>query len=54
MATMTKEVYGTDDMDHIGVKTFNSVGKTCISGPIQVLNFSYFTKEFPRNFQDRR
>ena len=51
MSIMTKEIYGTDDMDHVGVKTFNTVGKTCISGPIQVLNFSYFTKEFPGTFK---
>ncbi|MDO9262992.1 MAG: hypothetical protein Q7U02_03435, partial [Desulfosalsimonadaceae bacterium] len=41
MATMTKAIYGTDDMEHVGVKAFNTVGKTCIAGPIQVLNFSY-------------
>ena len=27
MATMTQKVYRTDDMDHIGVKTFNSQGR---------------------------
>jgi len=51
MKTMTKAVFGTEDMDHVGVKTFNTVGKTCISGPIQVLNFSYFPKEFPGTFR---
>lgn len=51
MAVMTKEIYATDDMDHIGVKTFNSVGKVAISGPIQVLNYSYFDKEFAGTFK---
>lgn len=51
MATMTKAVFGTDDMEHVGVKTFNTVGKTCISGPIQVLNFSYFPTEFAGTFK---
>ncbi len=51
MAMMTKAVFGTDDMEHVGVKTFNTVGKTCIAGPIQVLNFSYFPTEFAGTFK---
>lgn len=51
MAVMTKAIYATDDMDHVGVKTFNTVGKTAISGPIQVLNYSYFDKEFAGTFK---
>ena len=51
MAEMTKAVYGTDDKEHVGVAAFNSVGKTCISGPIQVLNYSYFDKEFAGTFR---
>ncbi|RJP78334.1 MAG: sulfate adenylyltransferase [Desulfobacteraceae bacterium] len=51
MKTITKSVYGTDDMEHVGVKTFNTVGKTVISGPIQVLNYSYFDKEFAGTFK---
>jgi sulfate adenylyltransferase len=51
MNTMTKAIYGNDDMDHIGVSVFNSVGKVCISGPIQVLNYSYFTEEFKGTFK---
>ena len=51
MAFMTDKVYRTDDMDHPGVKAFNSVGKTFISGPIQVLNYSYFATEFPETFR---
>lgn len=51
MAAMTKAIFGTDDMEHVGVKTFNTVGKTCIAGPIQVLNFSYFPTEFAGTFK---
>jgi len=51
MAFMTDKVYRTDDIEHPGVKAFNSVGKTFISGPIEVLNYSYFAKEFPETFR---
>ncbi|HLC15462.1 MAG TPA: sulfate adenylyltransferase, partial [Thermodesulfovibrionia bacterium] len=34
-----------------GVAAFNSVGKTVISGPVKVLNFSYFVDEFPETFR---
>jgi len=51
MATMTQKVYRTDDMEHIGVKTFNSQGRVAVSGPIQVLNFSYFMEDFPDTFR---
>jgi len=51
MKMMTDKVFRTDDPEHPGVKAFNSVGKTAISGPIQVLNFSYFDKEFPETFR---
>ncbi|HEC28077.1 MAG TPA: sulfate adenylyltransferase [Gammaproteobacteria bacterium] len=51
MATMTSKVYRTDDTEHPGVAAFNSVGRTAISGPIRVLNFSYFNTEFPDTFR---
>ncbi|MBU0741863.1 sulfate adenylyltransferase [bacterium] len=51
MATMTKQAYGTDDPAHPGVAAFNSTGKFFISGDIQVLNYSYFAKEFPDTFR---
>jgi len=51
MAKMTKQAYGTDDTAHPGVNAFNSVGKFFVAGPIQVLNFSYFDKEFPNTFK---
>jgi sulfate adenylyltransferase len=51
MALMTDKVYRTDDNEHPGVKAFNSVGRTAISGPIKVLNFSYFITDFPDTFR---
>jgi sulfate adenylyltransferase len=51
MAFMTDKIYRTDDMEHPGVKAFNTVGKTFISGPIEVLNYSYFATEFPETFR---
>ncbi len=51
MKTMTDKVYRTDDMEHPGVAAFNSQGRYAVSGPIQVLNFSYFITEFPDTFR---
>ncbi len=51
MAVMTSKVYGTADPEHPGVAAFNSQGRTAISGPIQVLNFSYFQSDFPDTFR---
>lgn len=51
MKMMTEKIFRTDDMNHPGVNAFNTVGKFCISGPIQVLNYSYFAKDFPETFR---
>ncbi len=51
MALMTEKIYRTDDMEHPGVRAFNTVGKTFISGPIEVLNYSYFETDFPETFR---
>ncbi len=51
MATMTNKVYGTDDTEHPGVAAFNSQGKIAVSGPIDVLHFSYFQDDFPDTFR---
>ncbi|WP_462320910.1 sulfate adenylyltransferase [Halochromatium sp.] len=51
MALMTEKVYRTNDTEHPGVKAFNSQGRTAISGPIHVLNFSYFQNDFPDTFR---
>ena len=49
--TMAAQIFGTDDARHPGVATFSKLGNVLLSGPIQVLNFSYFKTEFPGTFQ---
>ena len=51
MKVMTDKVYRTDDSEHTGVAAFNNQGNVAVSGPIQVLNFSYFQTEFPDTFR---
>lgn len=51
MAAMTEKAYGTNDKDHPGVAAFNSQGQVALSGPIRVLNFSYFKTDFPDTFR---
>lgn len=51
MKMMTEKIFATDDPEHPGVKAFNTVGKTGIAGPIQVLNYSYFSTDFPETFR---
>ena len=51
MELIASKVYGTTDMDHPGVNTFYDQGRTLLSGPIQVLNFSYFVTDFPNTFR---
>jgi len=52
MAMMSEKVYAPAEGEaHPGVEAFNSQGKVCISGPIKVLNFSYFNTEFPDTFR---
>ena len=51
MAAITQAVYGTQDPAHPGVAAFNAQGKTSLSGPIRVLNFSYFQTDFPDTFR---
>lgn len=51
MKIMTDKVYRTDDMEHPGVQAFNTQGRFAVSGPIYVLNFSYFITEFPDTFR---
>ncbi len=51
MKFMTENIFRTTDPAHPGVAAFNQVGRFAISGPIQVLNFSYFEKEFPNTFR---
>jgi sulfate adenylyltransferase len=51
MQLMTEKVYRTTDPEHPGVAAFNSQGRIAVSGPIQVLNFSYFITDFPDTFR---
>jgi sulfate adenylyltransferase len=51
MKFMTEKVFRTTDNAHPGSTAFNSVGKVAVSGPIQVLNFSYFETDFPNTFR---
>jgi sulfate adenylyltransferase len=48
---ISEKVFRTDDAQHPGVAAFNSSGNFLVSGPIQVLNFSYFETDFPETFR---
>jgi sulfate adenylyltransferase len=48
---MTEKVFRTADPKHPGVAAFNAAGDVFLSGPIKVLNFSYFDKDFPETFR---
>ena len=51
IAEMIEQIFGTSDKDHPGVAAFSSQGNVFLSGAIQVLNFSYFEKDFPDTFR---
>jgi sulfate adenylyltransferase len=51
MARMTQRVFGTADPKHPGVAAFNEAGNVFLSGPVKVLNYSYFEKDFPETFR---
>ena len=48
---MSEKIFRTLDENHPGVATFSGLGRTLLSGPIQVLNFSYFQTDFPDTFR---
>ncbi|HHB12705.1 MAG TPA: sulfate adenylyltransferase, partial [Chromatiales bacterium] len=48
---MAEKIFGTTDTEHPGVNTFMNLGEFAISGPIQVLSFSYFQTDFPDTFR---
>ena len=48
---MAEQIFRTLDENHPGVATFTGLGRTVLSGPIQVLNFSYFQADFPDTFR---
>ncbi|MCU7801474.1 MAG: sulfate adenylyltransferase [gamma proteobacterium symbiont of Lucinoma myriamae] len=52
IALISENVYRPSAEEaHPGVDAFVAQGKVCLSGPIQVLNFSYFQSEFPDTFR---
>jgi sulfate adenylyltransferase len=51
IAFMSEKIFRTLDPKHPGVETFASLGRTMVSGPIEVLNFSYFQTDFPDTFR---
>jgi sulfate adenylyltransferase len=48
---LVRQVFGTTDRHHPGVEQFMSQGSVAISGPLQVLNYSYFESDFPDTFR---
>jgi sulfate adenylyltransferase len=44
-------IFRTRDPAHPGVAAFLAQGRFCLSGPLQVLNYSYFATEFPDTFR---
>jgi sulfate adenylyltransferase len=51
MRALVEGTFRTQDREHPGVAAFTSAGDVALSGPIQVLNFSYFEREFPETFR---
>lgn len=41
-----EQIFATTDPEHPGVATWTSLGEYVVAGPIQVLNYSYFEKDF--------
>ena len=48
---VVEKVFRTQDPKHPGVAAFTAQGKTLISGPVEVLNYSYFEEDFPETFR---
>ena len=48
---LAEQVFGTTDRKHPGVEQFMAQGDVAISGPIEVLNYSYFETDFPGTFR---
>ncbi|NQX87451.1 MAG: sulfate adenylyltransferase [Halioglobus sp.] len=51
MHFMAEKIFRTLDPEHPGVANFLSMGHTLLSGPIQVLSYSYFQTDFPDTFR---
>ncbi len=48
---LIEKTFGTVDPGHPGVPAFASVGNSVISGPVEVLSYSYFREDFPHTFR---
>jgi sulfate adenylyltransferase len=48
---VVEKVFGTLDVEHLGVAAFMEAGAFVVSGPIQVLDYSYFPRDFPDTFR---
>lgn len=48
---MAEKIFRSEDDNHPGVATFKGLGRTLLSGPIQVLSLSYFQADFPETFR---
>ena len=51
LEVIASRVFRTLDPGHPGVSTFLSLGNRVLSGPLQVLDFSYFASDFPETFR---
>jgi sulfate adenylyltransferase len=51
LEVLTQGTFGTLDASHPGVAVFVGLGRHVVSGPIQVLNLSYFETEFRDTFR---
>ena len=51
LEAMTQGTFGTLDTSHPGVATFGELGPHFVSGPVEVLNHSYFEEDFPETFR---
>ena len=51
LETIIEKVFGTLDRSHPGVAAFAAAGNQVIAGPIEVLNHSYFERDFPDTFR---
>lgn len=49
--TLIEQIFGTRDSEHPGVATFREHGRHIVSGPVRVLNYSYFERDFPETFR---
>lgn len=49
--SMAAAIFATTDPAHPGVSAFTGAGRVLLSGPIEVLNFSYFDVDFPDTFR---